>query len=185
MFDADYKTHVGYLRSGEHLNNSHVNNYQSVIAFDPSKKGYIPYFQIFDLDAPGVSMQDILQDYRSAIQNLRLIKKPGINQWKDQDRKWSEAAIGEDKKGRILFIFSRSPFSMHDLNNILLKSDIGIVAAQHLEGGPEAQLYLNFNKFELDLCGSYETSFNEDDNNKNPWPVPNIIGIRAKTTSAK
>jgi len=70
---------------------------------------------------------------------LRLIKKPGINVWQQQDREWSEAAIGEDKEGRILLIFSRSSFSMYDFNKELLQSGIGIVAAQHLEGGPEAQ----------------------------------------------
>jgi len=42
------------------------------------------------------------EDYSSAIQNLRLIKKPGINVWNRQNRKWSEASIGEDDKGRIL-----------------------------------------------------------------------------------
>lgn len=73
--------------------------------------------------------------------------------------KWSEAALGEDSAGRILFIFSRAPFSMHDLNQELLASDIGLVAAQHLEGGPEAQLYVHAGGVEMDLYGSFETSF--------------------------
>jgi hypothetical protein len=64
---------------------------------------------------------------------------------------------------------------------VLLKSGIGIVAAQHLEGGPEAQLYLNVGDFELDLCGSYESSYNEDDRNVTRWPIPNIIGIRQRS----
>ena len=69
---------------------------------------------------------------------------------------------------------------MHDLNEILLNSGIGIVAAQHLEGGPEAQLYINVGDFELELCGSYETSYNEDNSNTTSWPIPNIIGVRPK-----
>ena len=124
------------------------------MAFDPKKGKDIPSFRIFDLDASGVTMQSILDDYNSAIQNLRLIKKPGINVWQQQDREWSEAAIGEDKEGRILFIFSRSSFSMYDFNKELLQSGIGIVAAQHLEGGPEAQFYLKINDFKIDMCGS-------------------------------
>jgi hypothetical protein len=36
-----------------------------------------------------------------------------------------------------------SPFSMYDLNEELLQSRIGIVAAQHLEGGPEIQLKMS------------------------------------------
>lgn len=114
-----------------------------------------------------------------------MIKRPETNQWNQQDKKWSEAAIGEDIAGRILFIFSRSPFSMHDLNHELLTSGIGIVTAQHLEGGPEAQFYLHFGNKEFDLFGSYETSFKEDDGNPTPWPIPNVIGIRPKEDMAK
>ena len=180
MYADNYKTHVGYLRSKDHVNNSHFNNYQSVIAFDPKKGKVIPLFQIFDLDESGISMQSILNDYSSAIQNLRLIKKPGINLWKQQNREWSDAAIGEDKEGRILFIYSRSPLSMHDLNQELLASGIDIVAAQHLEGGFEAQFYLNQGDVEIDLFDSYDANSNEGKGNAEAWPIPNILGIRPR-----
>lgn len=180
MFATDYRTHTGYLKHNYHVNSKYINSYQSVLAFNPVKGKDLPPSQIFDLDAQGITMQSIQNQYNSVIQNLRLIKKPGINVWKQQDRKWSEAAIGEDKEGRILFIFSRSPFSMHDLNEILLNSGIGIVAAQHLEGGPEAQLYIKVGEFELELSGSYETSYNENNSNITTWPIPNIIGIQSK-----
>lgn len=180
MFATDGKTHVGYAKFREHINSKHINSYQSVMAFDPKKDKGVPSFRIYDLDKSGVTMQSILSDYNSAIQNLRLIKKPGINVWKHQEREWSEAAIGEDKEGRILFIYSRSPFSMYDLNKELLESGIGVVAAQHLEGGPEAQLYLKTGNVEIEMFGSYETSYIEDDSNVNPWPIPNILGIRPR-----
>lgn len=179
MFATDYKTHVGYMGCREHVNNGHVNAYQSVAAFDPRHDG-LPRFRIFDLDVPGVKMKTILQDYAAAVQNLRLIKRPGQNQWSQQAKKWSEAALGEDDKGRILFIFSRSPFSMHDLNRELLALGIGLVSAQHLEGGPEVQLYLHVGDVELELVGSYETSFREHDGNDAAWPIPNVLGVRPK-----
>lgn len=181
MFDADYKTHLGYLGAGDHVNNSRINKYQSVAAFDPRRPA-LPLFHIFDLDAEGVTLPGILKDYASAVQNLRLVKRPGTNQWGRQGRKWSEAALGEDSAGRILFIFSRSPFSMYDFNRELLAADIGLVAAQHLEGGPEAQLYLHVGNVELGQFGSYETSFREDDANTAPWPVPNVLGVRPRPT---
>lgn len=180
MYADNYKTHVGYLRFKDHVNNSHVNNYQSVMAYNPKKDKIIPPFRIFDLDESGNSMKSILNDYNSAIQNLRLIKKPGTNLWKQQNREWSEAAIGEDKEGRILFIYSRSPLSMHDLNQKLLASGIGIVAAQHLEGGFEAQFYLNQGDVEIDLFDRYDAKSNDDNGNAEPWPIPNIIGIRPR-----
>jgi hypothetical protein len=179
MFKTDYKTHLGYLRYGGHVNNERVNNYQSVAAFEPRDPANAA-FHIFDLDAPGVTFAAILKDYASVAQNLRLIKRPGTNQWVQQTRKWSEAALGEDDAGRALFIFSRAPFSMHDLNQKLLAAGIGLVAAQHLEGGPEAQLYVRAGKFELEMFGSYETSFVENDTNAKPWPIPNVIGVRAR-----
>lgn len=185
MFATDYRTHTGYLKHNDHVNSKYINSYQSVLAFNPVQGRDLPPFRIFDLDAPGITINSIQDDYSSSIQNLRLIKKPGINVWKQQERKWSEAAIGEDKEGRILFIFSRSPFSMHDLNEILLNSGIGVVAAQHLEGGPEAQIYIKVGEFELELGGSYETFYNENNTNITIWPIPNIIGIQSRIIQVK
>jgi Phosphodiester glycosidase len=182
MFKTDGATHVGFMRFQEHVNNAKANSYQSVAAFDPRDPQALAPFRIFDLDSPGVTLQTILKDYNSAVQNLRLIKRPGSNQWAEQDKKWSEAALGEDSSGRVLFLFSRYPFSMHDLNQELLSAGIGLVAAQHLEGGPEAQLYLRLGEKQMELFGSYETSFVENDSNAKPWPIPNVLGVRPRSS---
>ena len=179
MFAGDGKTHLGYSRYLDQVNNSKINRYQSVAAFNP-RNAKLESFHIFDLDTSTVTMQSILKDYASAVQNLRLVKRSGLNQWSQQNNKWSEAALGEDSAGRILFIFSRTPFSMHDLNQELLASDIGLVAAQHLEGGPEAQLYVHAGGEEMELYGSFETSFRENDSNAIAWPVPNVLGVRPR-----
>ena len=57
---------------------------------------------------------------------------------------------------------------------------IGLVALQHLEGGPEAQLYLNVGDTELEMVGSYETSFRENDGNARAWRIPNVLGVKRK-----
>lgn len=183
MFATDYKTHVGYLGFRGHVNSSHVNSYKSVAAFDPRSGRPLPRFRIFDLDEPEVTLQTILRDYASAVQNLRLIKRPGSSVWPQQPKKWSPAVLGEDAAGRILFIFSRSLFSMYDLNRELLASGIDLVAAQHLEGGPEAQMYVNAGPVELEMFGSYETASKENDGNQQPWPIPNVLGVRRKLPS--
>ncbi|MCG8458177.1 MAG: phosphodiester glycosidase family protein [Holophagales bacterium] len=180
MFATDYKTHVGYLRHGEHINNGRFSKYQSVVAFGRRTVSE-PHFRIFDLDAPGIETGTILQHYDSVIQNLRLIKRPGENRWSQQNKRWSEAALGEDSAGRILFIFCRSPYSMYDLNHELLALDLGLVAAQHLEGGPEAQLFIGLDDLEIEQMGSYETSFREDDGNQAAWPVPIVLGVRPRS----
>ena len=121
----------------------------------------------------------IINDYESVIQNLRLIKRPGENRWPQKKKVWSELALGEDKDGNILIIFSHSPYSMHDFNNILINLPIDIQCAQHLEGGPEASLYLKSEHIELKYMGSYE-SFFFDNSNLQFWKIPNIIGVKKK-----
>jgi len=181
MFGTDYTTHVGYLVSKGHVNNNHVNRYLSVAAFNPKKgKKGLPEFRIFDLDDPGTTMDTIRDNFSSIVQNLRLIKRPEENRWRQQGKRWSEAALGEDHSGRALFIFSRTPFTMYDLNRELLSLGIGLVAAQHLEGGPEAQLYLRIGNVVREMFGSYETSFQENDGNAAAWRIPNVIGIRPR-----
>jgi hypothetical protein len=181
MFATDARTHLGYLRFQGHVNNGQGNAYQSVAAFDPREPGSA-VFRIFDLDAPGISLLTILKNYAGVVQNLRLIKRPGLNQWGQQTRQWSEAALGEDDAGRALFIFARTPYSMHDLNRELMAAGIGLVAAQHLEGGPEAQLYLHVGEMELEMFGSFETGF-MDNSNAKPWPVPNVLAVRPRATT--
>jgi len=103
-----------------------------------------------------------------------------MDKWRPQNKKASETALGEDATGRILFIFARSPFSMYELNEELLHARIGIVAAQYLEGGPEAQLYVHIGNSEMEMFGSYETAFEESDTNSESWPIPNVLAIRPR-----
>ncbi len=182
MFQQDFSTHVGYLRHDGHVNYAKSTpKYLSAAAFNPIDTTQPP-FRIFDLDA--TPLDDVKERYRTVIQNLRLIKHPGRNTWSQQDKMWSEAALGEDKQGNILLIFSRSPYSMYDLNHILLKLPIDLVAAQHLEGGPEASLYLSHNGHLIELMGSFETSFMPFDTNEKFWPLPNVIGIKKVETDS-
>jgi hypothetical protein len=61
-----------------------------------------------------------------------------------------------------------------------LASEIGLVVAQHLAGGPEAQVYVHAGGEEMELYGSFETSFKENDSNAIAWPVPNVFGVRPR-----
>ena len=108
-----------------------------------------------------------------------------MNQWPQQNKKWSEAALGEDKEGNILFIFCRDPNSMHDFNDILLGLPIDLVCAQHLEGGPVASLYFSYRGIEINEVGSFETRVNESEKNDSALPIPNIIGVVRKSAVGK
>ncbi|MBN1575371.1 MAG: phosphodiester glycosidase family protein [Chitinispirillaceae bacterium] len=175
MYLTDYKTNCGYMKDFTHLNNPRVNKtYFSVAAFNPVDS-QSPSFRIFDSDQ--ADMQTIIASYNTVIQNLRLVKRPGINRWEQQEKKWSEVALGEDTDGNALFIFCREPLSMHDFNDRLLSLPVRLVCAQHCEGGPEASLYLNHNGKEILRNGSYETGFNENDSATAFLPLPNVIGV--------
>lgn len=176
MFEQDHSTHMGYWKHhGLTQPDQFRTDYSSVAAFHPVK-ATDPPFRIFDTDATDLE-KDVIPNYQTVIQNLRLIKKPGENRWAQQRKAWSEIALGEDATGHMLILFCPVGLTMHDLNEHLLQLPIRLVAAQHLEGGPEASLYLKIGATEVKCIGSYETDFNENDDNKEFWPIPNVIGI--------
>lgn len=70
---------------------------------------------------------------------------------------------------------------LHDFNCELLSLGIDLVAAQPLKGGQEAQLFLRTENVTHKMFGSFETSFQENDGNDAPWPIPNIVGVPLKS----
>ncbi len=177
MFDlADHLSNVGYLMTGAHLQQPRWHKrYQSVFAFGSRQSG-TPAATILDRDAPDFALQ--LSKYQSVVQNLRLIKSNAQSVWQPNHRQWSEALVARDAHGRILFLFTRTPYEMAELNRRLLALPLEIVSAFHAEGGPEASLSIRAPGLTLDLCGSHETGFNENDLNVQQWPVPNVIGVK-------
>jgi hypothetical protein len=174
MYATDYLTHLGYLGCGEERNNPRVNAYRSVAAFEPLVPD-APPFRIFDLDE--TEFPEIRGRYRCLVQNLRLIKRSRENRWPQQGRKWSEVALGEDVRGRVLLIHSRDAYSMHDLNEILFGLPIDVVAAQHLEGGPEAQLVYRDGDRGVVLIGAFDPVVFQPGQGASGLPVPNVLGI--------
>jgi len=181
MYQTDLKSNVGFMKNFEHINNNHLNStHQSIAAFNPIREDEPPFY-IYDLDQ--VEKDSVLTYYHTAIQNLRLIKRPGENRWQKQNEKWSEAALGQDKDGNVLFIYCRRPVSMYALNNALLRLPIGLVCAQHLDGGPHASLYFSHNgefKYYIGAAEIHPAA------NKviSGVALPNVIGFRKRQESA-
>lgn len=178
MYATDFSTHVGYLRAGERVHSPRwVSKYQSVLLLGARRPG-LPAATIRDA-RPGDTAA-AFADYDTVIQNLRLVRDPGVNVWSQSARRWSEAAIALDREGRILLLFCRSPFTMHDFNALLGRLPLGVVRAMHVEGGPEASLSVRGPGIELDLAGSYETGFEESDGNDHQWPLPNVVVVEVR-----
>lgn len=177
MYQADHITSVSLMKTKNHVNNPRVSRDRTILAFDLREK---PMAKVQILDRDCENFEGLRNKYASLVQSIRMISCKGKNVWKQQTRIWSTAAIGMDKQKNMLFIHSRSPYSMHDLINILLKLPIQIERAMYVEGGPEAQMFIQSGDREFEFVGSYSTGSNETDNNFIGWPIPNVIGIARK-----
>lgn len=174
MYLTDHRSNVGHAHAGAHVNHkAWVKDYQSVLVLHPKRAG-LAAAALLDLDVPGA--RERLADYDTVIQNLRLIRAPGVGVWPAQPRRWSEAAVAIDREGRVLFVFTRKPYSMKQFNEILLALPLGVSAAMHVEGGPEASLSVR-GPIKLDLNGSFESGFMESDGVSAQWPIPNVLGV--------
>ncbi len=178
MFREDYLTNVGYLRNGSYIQNKRWSSkYKSVLSFDPKKTG-LPTAIIVDMEEPDAMKK--LKDYNAVVQNLRLIKGNGINVWEKSDKRWSEAAVGMDNQGRILFLFCALPYPMWEFNEAVKSLGLGVTRLMHMEGGPTASLSIRSRDVNVDLAGSYETTVEPDETSSELSPIPNVIGVQTK-----
>jgi hypothetical protein len=176
MYDVDFMTHVGYMKTPATVNNKRWNKtFESVLLLDGTATT-LPPAVIRDRSDLN---ETILKSFGTVIQNLRLIRNPGVNVWTKPSRAWSEAAIAEDRSGNILFLFSRKPYTMLEFNEKLLQTDLNVVRAMHVEGGPEASLSLCSDTKKLHLAGQSETSFQyPGEEGMVQMEIPNIVGVK-------
>jgi len=197
MFNlADHSSCTGYMRIRDHENNpDSKNTYNSMFVFGPREAG-LPTAQILERNR-NCNQFPLAEKYDNAIQGIRMVSynsctKQQRNAWTAQPAMWSTAAVGMDHQGNVLFIHSRTPYRVHDFNEILLSyQGIRLKNLMYLEGGPEASLNLDISEVEQQLIapypltnmGSYEWGFKpqnqflKGDTNHQWWNIPNIIGV--------
>ena len=180
MYQTDYRTSVSLMRTRTYTNNPHLTKDQAVLAFDRLDAS-VPEVQIIDRECQ--DFEDLGDRYGTLVQSIRMISCTGKNVWTQQPKRWSTAAIGSDGEGRVLFVHVRSPYTTHDLINILMKLPLGLTGAMYTEGGPEAQLFIRGGGQELEFIGSFETGFMETDSIAMALPVPNVIGVARRSSS--
>jgi len=182
MYQKDQMTSVSLMNTMGHVNSSWFSKDRTILAFDPVDKT-LPPVRIIDRDCD--DFDSLRKKYRTLIQSIRMISCKGENVWQQKQKIWSTAAIGIDRENRILFIHSRSPYSTHDLINILLQLPLRLKRAMYVEGGPDAQLYIRSGEKEIGFIGSYSSGSHESNENNIGWPVPNVLGIvRSSSTGA-
>jgi hypothetical protein len=175
MFQADHRTSVSYMRDGDRVNQGRWSKDKAVFVSQP-RTGGLPPAQILDRscqDAAGLAAQ-----YRVVAQNIRMLDCQGRNVWAPQPRKWSTACVGADRAGRVLLVHVRSPYSTHDLIDVLRGLPLDLARLMYVEGGPEASLYVAVDgKVVVSEVGSFETGFFTSDENRVFWPLPNVLAF--------
>jgi hypothetical protein len=177
MYQADYRSSVSLMRTKSHINNPRLSKDNAILAFD-RKDPSVPPVKIIDRQCEDFNIWQ--KKYRTMVQSIRMISCTGNNVWTQQPQKWSTAAIGIDDRQRVLFIHVGSPYSTHDVIDILLQLPINITRAMYVEGGPQAQLYINSGKHEYDFVGNYEIELRDNMKKLISRPVPNVVGISLK-----
>jgi len=174
MFQADLKASVSLMRTTNHVNNPKLSKDMAVLAFDRNSSD-VPHVKIIDRQCEDFNIWKT--KYKTLIQSIRMISCKGKNVWAQQPQKWSTAAIAIDGDDRVLFIHVGSPYSTHDLIDILKKLPLDIARAMYVEGGPQAQLYLKAGTHEHEFVGSYKIDIEENMNALFSRPIPNVVGI--------
>jgi uncharacterized protein YigE (DUF2233 family) len=176
MFHPDGRP-VGMARfDGHTLTSTRLKSYRSFLVLQPAEPG-LPPAQILDPDCDDV--EALLPRYRTVLQSIRMVDCKGRNRWSLQPRSWSTAALGVDGQGRLLLLHARSPYRTHDFIQVAQRLPIGLKRMMYLEGGPEASLHVSSGGQTVRRFGSYETGFNENDDNERYWGLPNVIGVLA------
>ncbi|MBW1878104.1 MAG: phosphodiester glycosidase family protein [Deltaproteobacteria bacterium] len=176
MFHPDGRS-TGFMQVGAGVVNPTVNGDKAILAFDPGDEA-VPPVRIIDRECDDFAQLRL--QYRQMVQSIRMLSCTGQNVWSAQERRCSHAVIGTDRQGRALLIHARSPWSTHVFVEQLRSLPIDLDRLQYGEGGPEAQLYVAAGDFQAEWWGSFETGFNENDDNDRAWPIPNILGVRPR-----
>ena len=180
MYQEDFLRSVSLMKNRDHVNNAYFSKDKTILAFDPEINAITPV-KLIDLDCDDFTFWK--NQYQALVQSIRMISCAGENVWHQSPKKWSTAAVGLDKRGKVLFLHVRSPYSTHDLIDILLGLPLDIDRMMYTEGGGEAQLYVQAKNKVFEFLGGYETALGNIEIPSKGWPIPNVIGVVRKSGS--
>lgn len=171
LYQADWSTATGLMRTREHVNHARVGKDRAVLAFDPTVSG-VPPLKLVDRDCE--PLEEAAQRYAGLVQSIRMVSCERKGVWAPSERRFSTAAVGVDGAGRLLLIHARSPWPVHELVAFLLAAPIDLRQAMYVEGGPEAQLYVRGGGTELTRVGASEHGLEAAVGH---LPVPNVLAL--------
>lgn len=173
MYEADYSTGSGYLKNFNHINNNDYREDWNMFFVCNPVNDSLPEAQLIDLDEKNA--EKLISQYNSILQSIRMVATESRNVWTNNTSEWSEAALGEDEYGNILFIYCSSSYIIKELVNELLKRPIKLNKMMHLEGNVQS-LYLKYGNMCLAKSGSSELI----SDSRFYTLMPNMIGFKKR-----
>ena len=174
VIGRDGRTAAGLMQARGVVNNPRRSRDMAMLAFDRVSRN-VALAQVADLDY--LPFNRLKEQYAALIQGPRLVSARGKNVAPAGSGRASAACIAMDSSDRLLFILVRSPYTMRDLGDALIKLKIGLRTVMLTATGPEAQLFVNAAARERQFIGSYRAGVREDDTNATASPVANVIGL--------
>lgn len=176
MYLPDNRTSTGYMRSGDHLNNSRiVNRFGAFFVAGPKREG-LPRAGIIDRDDP--EWREKLDDYETVIQNYRMTNAQRRILWSPGGPHYSISAVGQDGAGRILFLHSRLPIEAYSFVQQILHLPLDARTIMYVEGGAQAGLLVHSGGLRRELTGPHPPSLLVTGNLK--AVLPNVLGVRTR-----
>jgi hypothetical protein len=175
LYQTDHRTSTSLMRSRQHVNNPRLSRHNAVLLFD-RRDPELPPVQLVDRTCRDLG--SVADRYAGAVQGIRMISCKRANVWTQQPKPWSNAAVGVDGAGRLLFIHMRAPLSTHDFAEALLALPLGLRETMYVEGGPEAQLYVHAGDRQIEAVGSHGSSGFAGLAGTFAMPIPNVLGVR-------
>lgn len=176
MFLANRRPVGTLIDRGQVISDRNPARFDGVIGWDPiGRRG--PLVGAGGRGCP-TNLAGMRGRYRSLVQGFRMMIdcRGRALDWPTR-RRYSAAALGADDRGRAVFLHTRTPYRMGDLNRMIADLDLGIRGLVYMEGGPEASLVVRDGEHEVTEIGSWEDGFNENDGNRQLWDIPSVIGF--------
>ncbi|KMQ52742.1 hypothetical protein CHISP_0511 [Chitinispirillum alkaliphilum] len=173
MFQRDFLRSVSFMKSNEHTNNSFVSRDKSFLAFDPLAEK-LPEIKIIDRECD--DFDHLRNKYGSMVQSIRMLSCTGRNVWQKSERRWSIASVGLDSTGNLLFFHATAPHSVNEFIDVIKDLPISLKRAMYMEGGSQAQLFIQTETRSLEFIGNYSSggrAFTVS-------ALPNVLGIMKK-----
>ncbi len=177
MYLPDGKTSTGYMRKDGHINNKRIAKAFGVFFLAEPNTADLPVATLIEKSSP--QFKSTLAQYKTVIQNFRLLSAEGEILWSERGQKHSIAAVGMDKKGNILFLHCRQPIDAHILAIELLRLPLQLGPVMYVEGGAQAGMVLRHESKNTFWGGRHPADFFMGSVGV---ALPNILGVQRKKT---